>query len=350
LLHDDDAKIGAELDRWVQNQLAPWQHAGLKSEELNQSLDWLNEHCREIFVLDVTHGVVSVLAKKKFFSDLSSAARMDHVAERALVYQGMLQRALTRHGLTLNLRLGLDVADFVPDRSVPVFSFQTLEGQKNLLLPDVDFSGYNWYPWPLVDPASGRVLDDPPFERKLASAIFAGSSTGKNEPLTVDDVLYAKTPRLYYAKALNGRPNISFKICNAVQCDGPDTEALLQSQEYFSSPISYEKQLQHKFIISIDGNGATCSRVVIALKSNSVLLKFQSPHVLYYFDGLVSGRDYISVKNEHDIESILAEEERRPGAHASIAENGKAFCGKYLTPHAADLYIAKLLTSYASCL
>jgi hypothetical protein len=45
--------------------------------------------------------------------------------------------------------------------------------------------------------------------------------------------------------------------------------------------------------------------VVIALKSNSALLKYDSPHHLYYFKELVPWLHYVPIVERGDIENIL---------------------------------------------
>ena len=344
-----ETTLNAELDRWVERQLAPWRGADFDGDAVGPCFDAMNANDKDFFVLEARGRDVAVREKKNFYADLTSAVAHDQVAARAFIYKTMLQRALEENRLSIHATIGLDVADFVIERPFPVFSFQKPEGQNNLLLPDVDFFGHFWYPWPLVDSGSGKTIPDPPFEQKLTSAIFAGASTGRGGLLSVDDIMEATIPRLHYAKVLDGNRRIIFKICRAVQCDS-SAQQMLEQESYFAPPIGLEEQLRHKFLISIDGNGATCSRLVIALKSNSVLVKFKSPHRLYYFDGLVEGRDYLSISDERDLETIVAEEERRPGTYRQIAQNGKTFCATYLTAEAGHRYVAKLLKAYEAAL
>jgi hypothetical protein len=111
--------------------------------------------------------------------------------------------------------------------------------------------------------------------------------------------------------------------------------------------VPWSEQFPHKFIISVDGNGATCSRVVIALKSNSALLKYHSPHHLYYFKGLVPWLHYVPIVENNDIENIIKIERECPGAFASIAEEGRRFAETYINRQRVFQYVAELLTHYA---
>ncbi len=142
---------------------------------------------------------------------------------------------------------------------------------------------------------------------KSNTAICVGSSTGGGL-LTADKIMSTSSPRLAFARDLAGNPGINILIGAAVQCEGAEAENLLRSQPYFSHPVSWLEQLASKFIISTDGNGATCSCVVNALRRCSVLLKFSSPNLIYYFRSLEPWRHYISVDTTVDIERAIDED------------------------------------------
>ena len=81
--------------------------------------------------------------------------------------------------------------------------------------------------------------------------------------------------------------------------------------------IPWSEQYRHMFLLSMDGNGATCSRVISSLKSNSVLIKYQSDSILYYFSALEPGTHFISVNDDRDIEGILDQFDLRSSAFLS---------------------------------
>ena len=94
--------------------------------------------------------------------------------------------------------------------------------------------------------------------------------------------------------------------------------------------IAEKAMMTHKFIISMDGNGATCGRVAIALKSNSALLKYNSRHVLYYFRHLIPWRHYIPIDKDSDVEDIIRMELDNPGLFRFVASEGREFAERYL--------------------
>jgi hypothetical protein len=227
----------------------------------------------------------------------------------------------------------LDVNDLPEDSpEVPVFGFQKERGAHNLLLPDVDFFNSKWY----------RQEHDPlAYEDKAPSACFVGSSTGAW--LTEDTVRSHGTPRLRAAAYFHGHPRVVFQIANATQCLTEEAKACLMRQPYFGPYASWEDQLKHRFLMVMDGNGATCSRLVKGLMSHSVVVKFDSPHELYYFPALRPGHDHLLVGQEADVERIVEREAASPGTFKAVSQAGQQFAAKYLTMPSVMDYTARLL-------
>jgi len=118
------------------------------------------------------------------------------------------------------------------------------------------------------------------------------------------------------------------------------------SKPYFSDPMSWEDQLRHRFLISIDGNGAACSRLVKSLFSNGVVVKYDSPYELYYFSALKPDQEYLPALQEQDIERTVDLEASRTGTFKHIAESGQRFAHRYLTIRSVMDYSARLLRAY----
>ena len=97
----------------------------------------------------------------------------------------------------------------------------------------------------------------------------------------------------------------------------------------------------------MDGNGATCSRVVIALKSNSALIKYRSDYGLYYFPAMVAGRDYIEAASDRDVTDTVNAELAAPGHFTAVATAGQAFAARYLGKASVLDYTGALLRDYA---
>ena len=122
---------------------------------------------------------------------------------------------------------------------------------------------------------------------------------------------------------------------------------MLESQRYFRPVVGWSEQRKNRFLISMDGNGACCSRIAIALKSNSVLVKYKSPYELFYFGKMIAGRDYVSVGDSQEIERIVEHEMDRPGHFRSIAECGTRFYNRFLIKESVLAYTGQIISFYS---
>jgi hypothetical protein len=192
-----------------------------------------------------------------------------------------------------------------------------------------------------------QAYDDLAPEDKKPLAIFAGSSSGGGI-LSAEDVLSDRSERLRLARYFVNSKNVIFRICNAVQCDTAETAAHLSRKEYFGQLISWEEQLKCAFLLSVDGNGATCSRVVNSLRSQSVLLKMASHYNLYYFRGLQAWKHYIPVDDPEDVENVVELYKNGSLDVESILKEANLFFQNFLVKDQVQYYTASILSKYAS--
>jgi len=332
----------AELDQLVTLQAAYWRHnPPLVGSAAQRALTALNHRSASAFVCSVRGGRVQLWPKPA--SGLGQAAAVHRHEQqvfrrRARMYRAFIEATLRHSGATLDLDFALDVNDMPADAAdVPIFSFQKLRGAHNPLLPDVDFFHSRWY---------RDDRDSLRYEDKTATACFVGASTG--DWLTVVDIRHHQTPRLRAAAHFQGDPRVVFKIAKAVHCLTEEARAELLRQPYFSAYVPWQDQLRHRFILSMDGNGAACSRLVKGLRSNSVVVKFESPYELYYFAALRPGRDLLQANDEADLQRILDDESASPGTYQAVARGGQLFAQKYLTIRSVMAYTAGLLSAFAA--
>jgi hypothetical protein len=331
-----------ELDHLVAMQTAYWERRPLLAgAAAHQALCDLNDRSISAFVLSIRGKNVRLWNKRQFpFPPDEEVVRRGEqrgFLKRISLYRAFIEKTLRRSQVENSIDFALDVNDFPEDAAdLPIFSFQKARGAHNPLLPDVDFFQNRWY----------RQEHDPLlYEQKTNSACFVGSSTGAW--LGVDSIRNRETPRLRAAAYFCGNPRVLFVIANAVQCLSEEARALLMSQPYFSSRVSWGDQLRHRFLISMDGNGAACSRLVKGLQSNSAVIKYDSPRELYYFPALKPGSDYLLADKEEDVERVVEAEAASPGAFSGVAESGRRFAEKYLTIGSVMGYTARLLTTFA---
>jgi hypothetical protein len=328
-------QIDADIAALADIQIAHWGTQTLTRNGLDAAFDALNARHHQVFILDIAGPRVTIRPKTPVLETPLAAAQMPDFIARARRYRMLIAFVIRAFRLDIHTTIALDVNDQpLAGTSLPLFAFQNTPATNAILLPDVDFFGWSWY---------RGMTDRLAYDDKAIRAVFAGSSSGQMHDIA--DIERPTNPRLVAAARFTGHPNIDVRISRAVQCT-PEAKALLERQPYFKPELGWSAQWQNRFILSIDGNGATCSRVALALKSNCALIKYASPFHLYYFDRLTPGRDYLAVTSEREIEDIVEAELSRPGHHRDIAHAGAAFFRRFLDRAPVLAYTAALLKRY----
>lgn len=339
---DDDTATPAELDRLVDAQLAPWRarpalpaaaaHEALRALCAQRMAVWgVSIRGRRVRAWDKPAPTPAQLAQPGVQAD------WDAFRWRLMYYRNFLAAVAARATLPLNLDLALDVADDpVEHPGLPVFGFQKPAQASTLLVPDVDFFHLRWY---------RRASDPWTYDQKSPTACFVGASTGC--ALDVDTVREDRAPRLRAARFFQGSERVHFSIARAVQCSSDEACRLLEAKPYFGPTVDWPQQLKHRFLISIDGNGAACSRLVQSLMSHSAVIQYTSPHQLFYFSALVPGQHLLRVSEDAEVDAIVRTELAQPGHYRAVAEAGQRFARKYLRARSVADYTARLLAAAA---
>ena len=327
----------SRLWAWAVKETAVWHAMRPERRLATEMFREFHATQRDAFIVRIRDGIVSVDDKP---DNLVSAAYPRNA--RIDMYRDYLQDVVKRFCPQLRTELLLDVFDARRRNDpVPVFVFQKPIGYNEILLPDVDFFHSNFYD--MVPSYCDRLS----YSEKENTAVFVGSTTGGY--ITQQVLQDLSLPRLRAAACFRDKSSVVFKLPILAQYDDDRTEKLLRQLGHGDGErVPWEEQFRHKFILSMDGNGATCSRVVIALKSNGVLLKYCSPHELYYFSSLEPWTHYIPINEDAEVDRILDAETRRPGLFAHIAAAGKRFADTYLTRQSTMQYTAWLLQLYES--
>lgn len=331
-----------ELGQLVALQTAYWlRQTPLSGLPGQAALKELNDRSISAFVLSVHGNDVRLWDKRAFsFAPEELALRSSEqrrFQKRAQYYRAFIEKVVRRSRSAHAIDIAVDVNDIPEDSpELPIFGFQKMRGAHNLLLPDVDFFHSKWY---------RENRDTLPYDDKSVSACFVGSSSGAW--LSVQSIRNRETPRLHAAATFHGHPRVVFRIAKAAHCLTEEARQELVSQPYFGSPASWEEQLRHRFLLSMDGNGAACSRLIEGLRSNGVVIKFDSPYELYYFPALKPGIDHLLATKEEDVERFIEREAAEPGTFKPVATAGRRFALKYLTIYSVMDYTAALLAAYA---
>lgn len=227
----------------------------------------------------------------------------DDIESRVSTYQNVLNNISNIIKLP-GFCFGIEYEDMAGDFNIPLLCFhKNIDDQSHILVPDFEIFEYNYYM---------QLKDGTDFDNKVDKAVFVGSTTGTNFDEnrgccnTVDNIINDPSVRISAAHFFNDKENIIFKLPSVVQCDNSETEIFLRNQPYMQAQrMTWDQQYQNRYIISIDGNGPTCTRVALSLLSNSVLMKYKSSWIVYYHRALRPYFNYLPVQNHGDIEHIM---------------------------------------------
>ena len=335
-----DGSVVETLESWVEAEFAPWGEYSLDRDTVE---DRLRDEARREGQLCL-YRMADETVEFAPFTVMHRPSLMDphhSGGARAHLYLRHLREVVRAFGLRGSALIGIFLADrHIARPQAPIFCYQKPVGARGLLLPDVDLLSENY-----CDTEDGRYDDPTPFEAKRPQAIFVGSTTGI-ERMTVDDVASGANMRLDAARFFRDSQDVIFHLPQIVQCDGPDTRIAIEALKVGGRRWSWAEQQAFRYLISIDGNGATCSRVAATLHGHSVLAKYASPNMLYYFKGLQPWRHYVPVNEHGDVIDLLNDAEIGFALHRGIAARSRRFARRFLARPPILLYSAMLLSGY----
>lgn len=182
---------------------------------------------------------------------------------------------------------------------LPVCHYQKnlkISSDRSILMPDFEILHHNYY---------ATDHDPYPFPAKRNKAIFVGATTGGNN--TSGNFL--PNPRIEAARFFwTHREAVDFFLPNVVQYDSEETERKIRElpfcdRSFFMSRLD---QFRYRYLLSMDGNGATLSRVAMALLSNSVLMKYDSSNIAYYHRWLRPYENFLPIRHHQDVLDLIA--------------------------------------------
>ena len=319
---------------WACKEVSPWIDRSDSRDEYDIFLSKINEAYKDITVLDIKDNEVKIRRKQNSHIQLEEGGQD---ALRLKNYLELFKNALRRSSKPMQVSLAISTGDTIDfSAEYPIFCLQKTVDAPTILIPDVDFGNFDYY---------DDAFTDRHFLQKMDQVIFCGSSTGTI--LTDDDVINNKSDRLKLAHRFVDHDDIIIKIGSAVQCVSESGLNILRRKPYFEA-IPWPDQLRRRYILSIDGNGATCSRVVLTLRSQSLLLKYRSNERLFYFHGLQPMVHYVPISDAEDLLCKLSALRTGEINAVQIVKNANAFFKKHLRRKSVEEYLINLITVFQS--
>ncbi len=321
---------------WSDAQLAFWRSAPPSRRKLRPAFDALNDQVNHIFLFDFAEGEVRIRPKPHYGAD-ETQTRAHPLVSRACQYRDFFGLVARACGLRAGGTLAMTMEDYVHRTfDVPVFGFQKKHGSHQVLVPDIDAVRSGFY---------ASVPDDPlAYDDKRIAAVFAGSTSGEYH--SVESIAARSCQRLRSGLFFRDVAEVEFRLPKIVHCLSPEAEQTIRALGFGVGLMDWREHLNYRFLLSMDGNGATCSRVALGLKSNSVLVKYGSPFALYYFPGLIAGQHFLQVDDDPDVLALIERERDQPGLYRSVAAQGRQFFDTFLSAQASIAYAGHILRGY----
>lgn len=186
-----------------------------------------------------------------------------------------------------------------------------------------------------VDRAARRV----PWQTRVPRAFWRGVTTGGR----FDAPGWEAIPRARLVAASRAHPElIDARFTRFVQ--GGESNAALRGGGWRSDEVSPTESVRWRYLIDVDGNSASWSRLRWLLRSGSLVLKQSSDFVQWYYPWLEAGRHYVPVA--HDLADLAATIEwarASDEAAQAIAGAGQRFARAHLGRVEAFLYLRAVL-------
>ena len=132
------------------------------------------------------------------------------------------------------------------------------------------------------------------WNEKIAMAIWRGTTTGGiDEESTWQEVPRAKLVRA----ALRFPTLIDAKFTEVAQSSDPEwLRSELSRQNLLGLPLSIPQMCRYKYVVDVDGNACSYSRMYWCLLSRSCLLKVASSNIQWYYGLLDPYVNYIPIQ------------------------------------------------------
>lgn len=192
-----------------------------------------------------------------------------------------------------------------------------------------------------------------PWEQKINKIFWRGAATGDFHDYTVEN--FDKLPRLtisIFSKLYPDLIDANFSDYGKQIPYNTQEHSLRRFCKilFGTNPsfVSESDHIKYKYLLSLDGNAATGTRVSWVMNSNSVLLKQDSAKIQWYYSALKPYYNYVPVNN--NLTNILEQikwMKANDDELRKIAKNAHNFIQNEMLPEHIDAHIAILLNEYS---
>ena len=115
--------------------------------------------------------------------------------------------------------------------------------------------------------------------------------------------------------------------------------------EIYAKPMQIQDQMKYKYHLTIDGNVSTWN--VWEYKTNSLIFKYESDNMLWYYPMLQNRTHFVEVNNS-TIENSYNYYQNNPKEAEFIIQNANRFAKDMFVPEACQFYTISLFDAIAN--
>lgn len=186
--------------------------------------------------------------------------------------------------------------------------------------------------------------DTIPFEQKMSKIGFCGVTTGATNPIYNQRIKVCEW-------GVANTDITDFKLTGIVQMDPTRVVAQYPDIGRFllDRYVDQKDMYRYKYLLSVDGNTASYDRPCWIMNSKSLLMKYSSPDILWYYPFMMENEHFVSIDGLHDIRKTYMFAQSNPGHVQRIISNANQFVKNYLqSTSTAVLYTTHLFETIAA--
>jgi Glycosyl transferase family 90 len=333
-------EIGQECPQWmalqINKDLESFKKRPISLKRMNQLFD---KHCVKqcLVKFTISNNKISVEHSLELYqnNNHSFIDRMNCFRDTLILLSNSVPLPDTIFFITMH-------DEIFKNFDLPIFAMAKEKNANFILIPDFE-----------AIKAKYQVLENKditaiefPWNEKKVQLVWRGSSAQRG----FDHSFYIRPDNLHMFSrvklcqlSLQFPSVIDAKFTIFYQVQDPSLLQALQG-EY----LSFDKQLEYKYHILIDGNSCSFSKSGWKFFVNSVIFKPDSPDIQWYYNALVPGVHYIPVQANLDdlTEKILWAASHDAEAEA-IAHNAREFANTHLTVRDNLVYLYYAILQYS---
>lgn len=232
---------------------------------------------------------------------------------------------------------------------IPAFmmfkNYDSEQETNTLIMPDSSFLKTNW------QNLCNKIIDNREkysWQNKIAKFFWRGSATGGD--YGVDAI--SNLPRLKIAFLSKLYPDIiDAQLVNPIYQQNNSGKKLKNIIDLLfgkdNRKISEIDHLKYKYLLSLDGNSATGTRIPWIMLSNSILIKQESKKIEWFYPALKPYIHYIPLKKDlTDLLKLYNWLENNQEQLKNIIKNSNHFVANNLTSNDIDMQMQIILDQY----